>query len=120
LLKFLIHRAFPIRARLQKYLAVNQTLSATDTAELGASVAEQFGKAIASVERQLSNWNSPDPLVLAHSRLIASLSLLSGWKPDRAKMLASQLASKGYFAGEVAGIRLASQDGTSCIPFEAL
>jgi phosphatidylinositol 4-kinase len=28
-------------------------------------------------------------------------------------MLASQLASKGYFTGEVAGVRLASRDGVS-------
>jgi len=56
----------------------------------------------------------PTPLPLVHLiSKIASLSLLSGWKPDRAKMLASQLASKGYFTGEVAGIRLASRNGMS-------
>jgi phosphatidylinositol 4-kinase A len=38
----------------QKYLAVNQSSSAADSAELGASVAEQFGKAIGPVQRQLS------------------------------------------------------------------
>jgi phosphatidylinositol 4-kinase len=42
---------------------------------------------------------------------VASLANLSSWKPDRAKILASQLASKGYFAGEAAGLRLASREG---------
>lgn len=36
-----------------------------------------------------------------------SLASLSQWKIDRAKMLSSQIAIKGYFAGEAAGIRLA-------------
>lgn len=39
-------------------------------------------------------------------------------KTDKAKTLASQVASKGYFAGEAAGVRLASRIGeTSLILF---
>ncbi|EGO21128.1 hypothetical protein SERLADRAFT_452259 [Serpula lacrymans var. lacrymans S7.9] len=83
-----------LQSTLQKYLAINQSLSGADSAELGASIAEQFGKAIGPVQRQLT-----------------SLSALSNWKSDRAKILASQLASKGYFAGEVAGLRLANRAG---------
>ncbi|KAK0497081.1 hypothetical protein EDD18DRAFT_1165281 [Armillaria luteobubalina] len=60
-----------LQSTLQKYLAVHQSTSGTDGAELGASVAEQFGKAIGPVQRQLS-----------------------------LTLLASQIASKGYFAGE--------------------
>jgi phosphatidylinositol 4-kinase A len=49
---------------LQKYLAVNQTLVGADTAELGASIAEQFGKAVGPVHRHLSKlicvWNLSD------------------------------------------------------------
>jgi phosphatidylinositol 4-kinase len=36
------------------------------------------------------------------------LRSLSNWKSDRARALASQLASKCYFSGEVAGSRLAT------------
>ena len=43
--------------------------------------------------------------------LPASLAALSKHKPDRAKALASQIASKAYFAGEIAGLRLASRRG---------
>ncbi|KZP21149.1 hypothetical protein FIBSPDRAFT_788486 [Athelia psychrophila] len=83
-----------LQSTLQKYLAVNQSASGVDTSELGASVAEKFGKAVGPIHRQ-----------------IISLSTLSGWEPDRAKIMASQLASKGYFAGEAAGLRLASREG---------
>lgn len=36
---------------------------------------------------------------------------MSNSKSDKAKVLASQIASKGYFAGEAAGLRLASRTG---------
>lgn len=38
---------------------------------------------------------------------------MSNSKADKAKVLASQIASKGYFAGEAAGLRLASRTGMS-------
>lgn len=79
-----------LQSTLQKYLAATHSLTGADTAELGASVAERFAKAFAPIHRQLT-----------------SLCSLSQWKPDRARVLASQLASKGYFAGEAAGLRLA-------------
>jgi len=37
----------------QKYLAVNQSSAGVNSAELGASIAEQFGKAVGPVHRQL-------------------------------------------------------------------
>jgi phosphatidylinositol 4-kinase A len=43
-----------LQASLQKYLALGQPTSLTDVADLGASVAEEFGKAIGPSERQLS------------------------------------------------------------------
>lgn len=36
---------------------------------------------------------------------------MSALKPDRSKMMASQLASKAYFAGEALGFRLGRLDG---------
>ncbi|KAG2100206.1 uncharacterized protein F5147DRAFT_710970 [Suillus discolor] len=81
-----------LQSTLQKYLAATQPLIGADAAELGASVAETFAKAFGPVHRQLS-----------------SLCSLSNWKSDRARALASQLASKCYFAGEVAGLRLAAR-----------
>ncbi|KAJ8594622.1 hypothetical protein M405DRAFT_469254 [Rhizopogon salebrosus TDB-379] len=80
-----------LQSTLQKYLAAAQPSTCTDNAELGASVAENFAKAFGPVHRQLS-----------------SLCHLSSWKSDRVRVLASQLASKCYFAGEVAGLRLAA------------
>ncbi|KIJ17012.1 1-phosphatidylinositol 4-kinase, partial [Paxillus involutus ATCC 200175] len=79
------------QSTLQKYLAATQSLTGSDAAELGASVAEKFAKAFGPVHRQLT-----------------SLRSLSNLESDRARVLASQLASKSYFAGEVAGLRLAN------------
>ncbi|KAJ7217187.1 hypothetical protein GGX14DRAFT_440647 [Mycena pura] len=83
-----------LQSTLQKYLSGNSSTGAEWT-ELGASVAEQFGKSIGPVQRQL----------------VSLSTLMSRWKTDGAKTLASQIASKGYFAGEAAGIRLASRQG---------
>ncbi len=41
----------------------------------------------------------------------ASLSSMSTFKPDRAKTMAGQLASKGYFAGEATGFRFGRASG---------
>ncbi|TFY82561.1 hypothetical protein EWM64_g1445, partial [Hericium alpestre] len=79
---------------LQKYLAINQSFSPLDSVDLGASVAERFAKAIGPIERKLS-----------------SLASLSKPQPDRAKSLASQIAAKSYFFGEIAGLRLAGRGG---------
>ncbi|KAK7467455.1 Phosphatidylinositol 4-kinase stt4 [Stygiomarasmius scandens] len=85
-----------LQSTLQKYLAINQTMSnPSDSSELGATIAEKFGKAVGPVSRQLT-----------------SLSSLANWKEDKAKVLTSQIASKTYFAGEAAGLRLASRQGT--------
>ncbi|KAG7092795.1 hypothetical protein E1B28_009114 [Marasmius oreades] len=82
-----------LQSTLQKYLAVGQTTTGpSDATELGASIAEQFAKSVGPVSRQLM-----------------ALSNLSPWKTDKAKVLASQIASKSYFSGEVAGLRLASR-----------
>lgn len=83
-----------LRSTLQKYLAINQSLSPIDAVDLGASIAENYGKAIGPVERKMS-----------------SLAMLSKHKPDRAKILTSQIASKAYFTGEIAGLRLAGRGG---------
>ena len=40
-----------------------------------------------------------------------SLAAISVWKPDRTKALASQVASKSYFSGEIAGLRLSRRTG---------
>ncbi|KAI0275884.1 atypical/PIKK/PI4K protein kinase [Russula aff. rugulosa BPL654] len=83
-----------LQSTLQKYLAVNQSLSPIDSVDLGASIAENYGKVIGPVERKLS-----------------SLVGLSKHKPDRSKILISQLASKAYYTGEIAGLRLAGRGG---------
>ncbi|EDR14914.1 uncharacterized protein LACBIDRAFT_187897 [Laccaria bicolor S238N-H82] len=84
-----------LQSTLQKYLTVNRSSTGPNSAELGASIAEQFGKAIGPVHRQLT-----------------SLFALSPLKVDAAKTLASQIAIKGYFAGEAAGIRLSDREGS--------
>lgn len=93
----------------QRYLAATQSLAGSDTSELGASMAERFAKAFGPPHRQLSEWRCDDKS--SFSDLSASLRSLSNWDYDRAKVLASQLASKSYFAGEAAGLRLASRKG---------
>jgi phosphatidylinositol 4-kinase A len=42
---------------MKKYLAMSQPTSLTDAADLGASVAEKFGKAISPGERQLGMFS---------------------------------------------------------------
>ncbi|KAI0293532.1 hypothetical protein BC826DRAFT_1104974 [Russula brevipes] len=78
-----------------KYLAVNQSLSPIDTVDLSASIAENYGKAIGPVQRLCTT----------------SLAALSKHKPDRAKIVTSQIASKAYYTGEIAGLRLAGREG---------
>ncbi|KAG6828586.1 hypothetical protein H0H92_007376 [Tricholoma furcatifolium] len=85
-----------LQSTLQKYLAVTQSSSGGHSSELGASLAEHFGKAIGPVERQLT-----------------CLAGLSKWKTDGAKSLANEIAIKSYFAGEAAGVRLACHEGLS-------
>lgn len=46
----------------------------------------------------------------------ASLTDLSAGKMDKSRSLFTQLLSKGYFYGEVAGIRLTSQIGGVSTP----
>ncbi|KAG6909642.1 hypothetical protein DXG01_016424 [Tephrocybe rancida] len=79
-----------LQSTLQKYLATTHATSGGHSSELGASVAEHFGKAIGPVQRQLT-----------------CLAGLSQWKTDGAKSLANEIAIKSYFSGEAAGVRLA-------------
>ncbi|KAG9318618.1 hypothetical protein JVU11DRAFT_711 [Chiua virens] len=81
-----------LQSTLQKYLSATQSFTGSDSSELGASLAEKFAKDFGLPHRQLT-----------------SLRSLSNREYDRAKVLASQLASKNYFAGEAAGLRLASR-----------
>ena len=94
----------------QKYLAINQSLSPIDTVDLGASIAETFGKAIGPVERKLCTC-CRSSLLNFIDYCIASLAALAKHKPDRAKIMTSQIASKAYFTGEIAGLRLAGRGG---------
>lgn len=48
------HIVQSLTASVQKYLAVNQVLSATESSELGASLALQYGKAVGPIDRKLS------------------------------------------------------------------
>ncbi|TFK94778.1 atypical/PIKK/PI4K protein kinase [Polyporus arcularius HHB13444] len=82
-----------LHSTLQKYLALQGTTVA-ESSELGASIAVQWAKAIGPIDRKL-----------------ASLSSMSTFKPDRAKTMAGQLASKGYFAGEATGFRFGRASG---------
>ncbi|KAF8077714.1 hypothetical protein FPV67DRAFT_1462774 [Lyophyllum atratum] len=83
-----------LQSTLQKYIAASQSTTGGHSSELGASVAEHFGKAIGPVQRQLT-----------------CLANLSQWKTDGAKNLANQIAIKSYFAGEATGVRLACHHG---------
>jgi phosphatidylinositol 4-kinase len=84
--------------------------SLVDSADLGASVAENFGKAISPGERQLSMQ------VICYWSIIAnvpsaSLASLASFKLDHAKTHVSQLAAKAYFLGEATGARMADSKG---------
>ncbi|KXN92250.1 Phosphatidylinositol 4-kinase stt4 [Leucoagaricus sp. SymC.cos] len=82
-----------LQSTLQKYLAVNQSVTGTDSAELGASIAERFGKDVGPVHRHLF-----------------SLKSLSRWNMDQAKTLTSQIAIKSYYLGEAAGFRFVGKE----------
>lgn len=94
----------------KKYLAINQSLSPIDSVDLGASIAENYGKAIGPVERKLCRYCRRRSFNL-FDYFLASLAALSKHKPDRAKIVTSQIASKAYFTGEIAGLRLAGRGG---------
>ena len=72
-------------------MSVSQSAANLGSAELGASVAEAFGKGVGPLNRHL-----------------LSLSSISQSPVDGAKSLASQIAIKGFYAGEAAGIRLST------------
>jgi hypothetical protein len=42
----------------KKYLAINQSLSPIDAVDLGASIAENYGKAIGPVERKMCTYST--------------------------------------------------------------
>jgi len=90
---------------------MNQSFTPVDSVDLGASVAERFGKSIGPVERKLSTCGSRLMPCCEADVLSASLMTLSRHKPDRAKVLAGQIASKSYYVGEIAGLRLAVRRG---------
>jgi hypothetical protein len=94
----------------KKYLAMNQSLSPIDTVDLGASIAENYGKAIGPVQRKLCTYRRSH-FFNNFNRFSASLAALSKHKPDRAKIVTSQIASKAYYTGEIAGLRLAGRGG---------
>jgi phosphatidylinositol 4-kinase A len=48
------HVSFWLNVINQKYLAVNQPSSGSDSLDLGPSIAEHFGKAIGPIQRSLS------------------------------------------------------------------
>ena len=50
----------------KKYLAINQSLSPIDAVDLGASIAENYGKAIGPVERKMCPYSLINPLVSIH------------------------------------------------------
>ncbi|KAI0075272.1 hypothetical protein K474DRAFT_1676500 [Panus rudis PR-1116 ss-1] len=83
-----------LHSTLQKYLALNQVSSPSDSSDLGSSIALHFGKAIGPIDRKLSS---------VATMLTADI--------DRSKSFVSQMASKGYFVGEIAGYDLAKSIG---------
>jgi phosphatidylinositol 4-kinase A len=85
-------------------------MSFADSADLGATIAQKFSKAIGPADRQLCKRGLLHAS-FAYSMITASMSGMSNLKSDRAKLLSSQTAFKAYFAGEAAGTRLA-QRGT--------
>ncbi|KAH8117021.1 hypothetical protein DFH11DRAFT_1687803 [Phellopilus nigrolimitatus] len=86
-----------LQATLQNYLASNQTDTSINSVELGASVALQFASAIGPSERKLGEDLNFYPV---------PVSGISTWKPDRSKLVTTQIACKERFAGEVNGLAL--------------
>ena len=74
-------------------------------------MAARFAREISASERNLSGISRHVHLYTVCSLLTGSLSAISVWKPDRTKALASQIASKSYFSGEIAGLRLSRRTG---------
>ncbi|XP_006457944.1 hypothetical protein AGABI2DRAFT_64231 [Agaricus bisporus var. bisporus H97] len=91
-----------LQSTLQKYLAVNQSVTGADSAELGASIAEQFGKGVGPVHRHLF-----------------SLKSLSRWNMDQSKILTSQIAIRSYYSGEAAGLGLAGREYNKLVQSDA-
>jgi phosphatidylinositol 4-kinase A len=75
---------------------------------MGASLAEQFGKAIGPVQRHLGMLFKAISLATTHTFVTVSLGSLSTWPLDGAKTLAGQIGVKSFYAGEAAGIRLST------------
>ena len=91
--------------------------ASSEATELGASSAARFGREIGESERNFSGGftcaSASDGLTHFSK---GSLSAISVWKPDRTKTLASQIASKSYFSGEIAGLRLFRRTSKLLLP----
>lgn len=77
-------------------------------AELGASVALQFASAIGPAERKLGKKRF-DLLLLSVLRLTVHPAPISGnspWRPDRSKVVATEIACKEWHSGEINAIAL--------------
>jgi phosphatidylinositol 4-kinase len=108
-----------LRNLSQKYLAVTQVTSSNEATELGASLAAHFAREISASERNLSRvFHLVGVCICVYSSTFpkGSLAAISVWKPDRTKALASQIASKSYFSGEIAGLRLSRRTGKTFAP----
>ncbi|KAF8759029.1 PI3 PI4-kinase family [Rhizoctonia solani] len=81
-----------IQATLQNYLADTRVVSADGSAELGATMALQFAKTVPPSDKKQGLDSQPYTL-------------------DRARVMATQIASKSYFGGEAGGVRLANRGG---------
>ncbi|KAG8734179.1 phosphatidylinositol-4- kinase, partial [Ceratobasidium sp. 423] len=81
-----------IQATLQNYLADTKVVSADGLAELGATVALQFAKTVPPSDKKQGLDSLPYTL-------------------DRARVMATQIASKSHFGGEAGGVRLANRGG---------
>ncbi|CAE6500527.1 unnamed protein product [Rhizoctonia solani] len=81
-----------IQATLQNYLADTKVVPADGLAELGATVALQFAKTVPPSDKKQDLDSLPYTL-------------------DRARAMATQIASKSHFGGEAGGVRLANRGG---------
>ena len=87
--------------------------SSSEETELGMSLGARFAREISASERYLSRILHTSVYGTLTHFLKGSLSAISVWKPDRTKALASEISSKSYFSGEIAGLRLSRRTGES-------
>ncbi len=90
----------------QSYLNESRDVLLIDSVEMGAGLALYFSKAISRLDRQESASRVYSAMCSLLVPPPAIMPNIGGWPSDSSNLVASQVAAKNYYTGELSGARL--------------